>query len=104
MPVITLSWILVCTKVEYADDKKSAFSANLIAENMSAHIDKEGNHHVLMDKISDHRFNEVAVKSQDTFVTTSSCTKQRRQTTQEFSMCIKWRDGNTTWLVLKDLK
>ena len=57
-----------------------------------------------MDKISDHRFNEVAVKSQDTFVTTSSCTKQRRQTTQEFSMCIKWRDGNTNCVVLKELK
>ena len=77
-------------EVEYADGEKSALSTNLISENIFAHIDEEGNRHVLMDKITDHRFGEAAVKSQDAFVTTSSGTKRRRQTTKGVSLCIKY--------------
>ena len=50
-------------KVEYMDSEKYALSANLIAENMFAKIDEEGNRHVIMDKITDHRFDEATVKS-----------------------------------------
>ena len=91
-------------KVEYADGEKSTLSAKLIAEKIFAQINKEGNHHVLTDKITEHWFDKAAVKSQYAFVTTSSGTKRRRQTTQEVSMCIKWRDGNTTWVALKYIK
>ena len=70
---------------------------------MFAQIYEEGNRHVLMDGITDHRFDEAAVKSQDAFVTTSSGTKHRRQMTQEFSVSIKWCDGNTAWVSLKDM-
>ena len=91
-------------EVEYADGKKSALSDNLISENMFAKVYEEGNHHVLMDNITGHRFDEAAVKSQDAFVTTSYGTKDRIQTTQGVSLCIKWRYGNTTWVALKDIK
>ena len=91
-------------EVEYADGKKSALYANLIAENMFVQVDEEGNHHVLTDKITDNRFDEAAVKSQDAFVTTSYGIKCRRQTTQGVILCLKWRDGNATWLVLKYIK
>ena len=63
--------------VEYADGKNSALSTNLITENMFKQIDKEGNYHIPMDKITDYRFDEAAVKSQDAFVTTSSGIKRR---------------------------
>ena len=91
-------------EVEYADGEKSALSANLIAKNMFAQINEEGNFHVLMDKITDHRFDEAEVKIQDALVTTNSGTKRRRQTTQGVCICIKWRDGNTIWVALKDIK
>ena len=55
-------------EVEYAYGKTSAFFTNLIAEKMSAQIYKEVNRHVLMGQITDHRFDEAAVKIQDTFV------------------------------------
>ena len=91
-------------EVEYKNGEKSALSDNLIVENMFMQIEEEGNHHVLIDKITDHMFDEAAVKSQDAFVTTSSGTKPRRQTTQGASLCIKRRDKNTTWVALKDNK
>ena len=71
------------------DGEDSALSANLIAENTLAQIDEEVNCHVLMDKITDHRFYEATVKSQDNFVTTYSGTKIRRKMTQGLSLCIK---------------
>ena len=49
-------------EVEYVDGKNSDFSANLIAENMFTQINEEGNRHMLMDKITDYRFDEAAVK------------------------------------------
>ena len=80
-------------KVEYADGEKFAFSANMTAENMVMQIDEEGNCHVLMDEITEHRFDEAAVKSQDAFVTTYSGTKRRIQMTKGVSLCIKWCNG-----------
>ena len=91
-------------EVEYEDGDKSALSANLIAENMFAQIDEEGNGHVLMDEITDHQFDKAAVKSQEAFVTTSYGTKRRRQKTQGFSLCIKRRNGYTPWVAWKDIK
>ena len=91
-------------EVEYADGEKSALSANLIGEKMFAQIYEEGNHHVLMDEINDYWFDEVAVRSQDALVTTSSDIKRRSQTMKEISLCIKWSYGNTTWVALKDIK
>ena len=41
-------------EVEYADDKKSVFYDNIIAENIFAQIDKKGNRHILMENIINH--------------------------------------------------
>ena len=76
-------------KVEYADGKKSDLYTNLIKENSFAYLDEEVNHHVIMDEITDHWFDDASVKSQDAFANIYSGTKRRRQTTQGVSMCIK---------------
>ena len=64
--------------VEYADGKRSALSANLIAENMFAQIDEKENLHVLMDGITYHLFDDTSVKSHNEFVTTSSDVSSNR--------------------------
>ena len=91
-------------KVEYAKGNKFDLSSKRIAENMFAQIDEEVNHHMLMDEITNYMFDEAAVKSQDAFVTTFSGTNNRRQTTQWVSLCVKWRNGNTSWVNIKDTK
>ena len=77
-------------EVEYMDGDKYSLSANLIIENMFAQIYEEGNHHVLMDDITNYWLDEATVKIQDAFVTISSDTKCRRQITQGVSICIKY--------------
>ena len=41
---------------------------------------------------------------QDAFETTYSSTKHRRQTAQGVILRIKWRNRNTIWVALKDIK
>ena len=91
-------------EVEYVDRKKSAVSAKLTAEKMFVQIDEEENSHVLMEEITDHWFDEAALKSQDAFVTTSYHTKYRRQWTLGVILFIKWCNSNTTWVALNYIK
>ena len=91
-------------EVEYVDGEKAALSANHIAENLFAQVDDEGNRHVLMHEIIDHRTNGQEVKQQDAFLITKMGTKRRRETTKGWELLVEWKDGSTTWVALKDMK
>ena len=71
---------------------------------MFEQIEEAGKRHLMIGNITYHWFDELAVKSQDALVTTSSDIKRRSQTMKEISLCIKWSYGNTTWVALKDIK
>ena len=77
---------------------------NLIAENIFAQVDEEGNRPVLFDKILDVRKDGTQVLQQDTFVTTTSGTQRRVIRTKGWEVNLKWKDGSTTWNKLKDIK
>jgi len=91
-------------EVEFPDGHKAALAANAIAENLFAQVDGEGNRHVLFDKIVANRTNGKELKEQDAFVHTSRGTKRRKESTIGWEILVKWKDGSTTWVALKDLK
>ena len=91
-------------EVEYLDGHKASLTANAIAQNLFAQVDEEGNRHVLMDEIVDHRTDGTAVTQQEAFVTTKTGTRRRRQTTKGWEILVRWKDGSTTWVALKDMK
>ena len=91
-------------KVEYQDGVKASFVANYIAENLFAQVDQEDNRHVLLDEIFDYRVSGREVKLQDTFITTGTGTRRRRETTIGWELLAQWKDGSTNWISLKDLK
>ena len=41
---------------------------------------------------------------QDAFSTNTQGVKQRRLTTKGWEILVKWKDGSTMWLALKDMK
>ena len=57
-----------------------------------------------MDEIIGHRSNEHAVKQQDAFITTKTGTRRRRETTKGWELLVRWKDGGTDWIALKDIK
>ena len=63
-------------EVEYQGGHTAALAANLIAENIFAQVDEEGNRSVLFDEIVDVRTDGTQVLQQDAFVTTSSGTQR----------------------------
>ena len=91
-------------EVEYLDGERASLAANNIAENLFAQVDNEGNRQVLMDEIIGHRTNEHAVKQQDVFITTNTGTKRRKETTKGWELLVRWKDGGTDWIALKDIK
>ena len=91
-------------EVEYLDVFTTSMAANSIAENMFAQVDKEGNCHVLFDEIIEYRCNGNQVNMQDSFSTNTQGVKRRRPTTKGWEILVKWKDGSTTWIALKDMK
>jgi hypothetical protein len=91
-------------EVEYPDGNKASLAANAIAENMFAQVNNEGNQHVLFEATMDHWTEGSEVQQQDAFITTPAGTKQRRETTKGWETLVQWKDGRTTWVMLKDMK
>ena len=89
--------------VKFPDGEEVAYAANVIAENMYAQCDTEGNHFLLLDEIIDHKKNGHAVSHGDQFITVKG-KRVRRKTTVGWHLCVKWKDGSTTWERLADLK
>ena len=52
-------------EVEFTDGTHEKYQANVIAENMYAQVDDEGNEFLLLDKITDHRSDGSAIQIAD---------------------------------------
>ena len=90
-------------EVEFTDGTIGNYAANVIAESMFAACDAEGNQHVLLDAIVDHKSDETAVKHADRFGTVNG-RQHVRKTTKGWKLCVKWKDESTSWERLSDLK
>jgi hypothetical protein len=90
--------------VEFRDGHIESLSANLIAKNLYSQLDDEGNRHVLLSDIIDHRRDERAIDKADAFVHRKNGVKRRRETTLGWQLLCEWKDGSTNWVALKDAR
>ena len=90
-------------QVEFPDGNIAEYSANVIAENMFAMCDPEGNQHLSLEAIIDHKRDNSAVKFADRFIVVNG-RQHHRKTTVGWKLCIQWKDGSTSWERLADLK
>ena len=89
--------------VEFPDGSEAEYSANVLAENMYAQCDTDGNQFLLMEAVTDHRKTKDALEpGDDTFQWNGK--KHLKRTTKGWEFCVKWRDGTTTWERLAELK
>ena len=89
--------------VEFNDRDEAELAANVIATNMYAQCDPEGNQYVLLDSLIDFRRSTTFLCYDDQKVTANGRTHYRRSTAgwQIFCQC---KDGSTYWCKLSDLK
>ena len=91
-------------EVEFMDGEVETMTANLIAENILAQVDDEGHRHLMLDEIEDHRVLENAVPKSEGTYTTQQGMKRKKRTTQGWEVLVRWKDGSSNWVTLKDIK
>ncbi|KAI2505177.1 Reverse transcriptase (RNA-dependent DNA polymerase) [Fragilaria crotonensis] len=90
-------------EVEFPDGQIAEMAANVIAQNMYAMCDEEGNQFLLLAGIVDHRKDENAMSRADMYIRKGSNTHIRKST-KGWRLCVEWKDGSTSWERLADLK
>ena len=90
-------------EVEFADGQGTELAANVLAQNMYAQCDSEGNQYLLLAGIVDHKKDTNAVERADMYVKRGS-NQQYRKTTKGWYLCVEWKDGSTSCEQLADLK
>ena len=89
--------------VEFSDGSIHQYSANVLAENMLAQVDEEGYQYQFLEAIIDHRTDATALKKgENTKVINNK--KVTIKTTKGWFFNVKWKDGTTSWVPLKELK
>ena len=89
--------------VEFNDGDEAELASNVIATNMYAQCDPEGNQYVLLDSHIDFRRSTTTLCYDDQKVTANVRTHYRRSTAG-WQICCQWKDGSTSWCKLSDLK
>ena len=71
---------------------------------MFSQIDSEGRSYAILKEIVDHRKNGHALSKDDGYFIGRHGRCYPKMTTRGWELNIKWKDGTSSWLPLKDLK
>ena len=78
--------------------------ANLIAEDIIARVDNEGHEYLMMDEVEDHRILECVIPMSKGTYLTKQGVNRRKHTSRGWDLLVRWKDGPSNWISLKDLK
>jgi hypothetical protein len=59
---------------------------------------------MMIAEIEDHRVLDDAIPTNDGYFTTTSVMKRKKRTPRGWEILVRWKDGSSDWIVLKDLK
>ena len=90
-------------EIEFTDSTKEKYTANIIAENMYAQVDNDGNMFSILAEITDHKKDETAIPISEGTVTSANGTMRNKITSKGWKLLVLWKDRSTSWEKLKDL-
>ena len=91
-------------EVKFEDGYVTKLTANAIAESMYAMCDENGDHILLFDAIVDHKKNNKAMTRAEQKFVDSRGNQQYKRLTKGWEVCVRWKNGSTTWEKLSDFK
>jgi hypothetical protein len=91
-------------EIEFTDGTQEKYQANIIAENMFAQVDSEGNQHLLLKEITDHKSDNSAIPISEGTVRSANSMEKPKNTTRGWFLLVQWHDGSVSWERLADLK
>ena len=78
-------------EVEFTDGTCEKYQANIIAENMVAQVDNEGNQFLLLHEITDHKSDHSAIPISDGMVhSANGMIKLKQTTTRGWFLLVQW--------------
>ena len=90
--------------VMFQDGSIQQYAANIISEHMYSQVDEDGHSYQLLESIINHRTNGQAVHGDDGCTTANNGEKSSKKTKKGWFVCVEWKDGTKTWVLLKDMK
>ena len=90
--------------LEFEDGTVMEYRANVILENLMSQVDEEGRQYRLIDEIIDHRRDADAIPIEKSFYTHTNGRKYRKKTTRGWKLLVRWKDGQTSWVLLSEMK
>jgi len=90
--------------VEFTDGSREKYQANVIAENMFAQVDDEGNQFLVFQEICDHRKDNSAIPISEGMVRSANGSEKPKVTTRGWELLNEFKDGTLEWVKLKDVK
>lgn len=92
-------------EVEFPDGATEVYTANVIAQNIYASVDENGMEYLVLDEIVGHRKDGHAVAKDDEFIKLAGRSNpSQRRTTKGWELEVRWKDGSTTWVPLRNIK
>ena len=91
-------------EIEFTDGTCEKYQVNIIAENMYAQVDSEGNQYLLLQEITDHRSNNSAIPISEGMVCSANGMLKPKKMMRGWFLLVQWRDGSVSWEKLTDLK
>ena len=90
--------------VEFTDGSIEKYAANIITQNMFAQVNDEGREHPIMKDIVDHKKYHTAILISEGKSHSYNGIESPKVTTRGWKVLVEWRDVQTSWIDLKDLK
>ena len=91
-------------EVSFPDGATKAYGYNVIAENLFAQCDDEGNQYYFLEEISDHRTDGTEILKEDGFIQSRNGNQVPKITTRGWELSVEWKDGSSDWVPMKELK
>ena len=90
--------------VELEDGTIDECTANIIAENIYAQVDGEGNQRMMLKEIVDHKRDNSALSGEEGYTLSYNGNKVLKKSTKGWYVLVEWKDGTTNWIAVKDMK
>jgi hypothetical protein len=90
-------------EVELAGGNFETLRANVIAENLFAYLDDDGQRFQLLDEITDHWMEDDAYRRDNAYISDHNGKKHLRKSYRGWFLLVVWKDGSTNWVKLKDI-
>ena len=76
----------------------------MIAENMYAQVNDEGNEYLLLSEITNHKSDVSAIQIADGMTQSANRQEKPKVTTRGWHLLVQWKDGMVSWEKLANIK